>query len=184
LEVSITPAVIHPCVQGEWALRLNGIAGQSLFARFMLGVEYKGPRRVAPTTHYRELGCLLHFYCSTLTDFARVGSVALCQAAERTLFRCKTITHLSSCFTIAMLHILWSIIVGFIAGWIAKAVMHIHLGFVLTCLLGIVGSIIGGLIARLWSRPADGAPFHPAGFIMSIIGAIILLLIVRLATGG
>jgi uncharacterized membrane protein YeaQ/YmgE (transglycosylase-associated protein family) len=78
-----------------------------------------------------------------------------------------------------MLHIIWSIIVGFIVGWIAKKIMPgaEHLGFILTSLLGIAGSIVGGLIARLFSKPAPGATFHPAGFIMSIIGALILLFI-------
>jgi uncharacterized membrane protein YeaQ/YmgE (transglycosylase-associated protein family) len=78
-----------------------------------------------------------------------------------------------------MLHIIWSIIVGFICGWIAKKIMPgvEHLGFILTSLLGIGGSIVGGLIARLFSKPAPGSSFHPAGFIMSIIGAMILLFI-------
>jgi uncharacterized membrane protein YeaQ/YmgE (transglycosylase-associated protein family) len=58
--------------------------------------------------------------------------------------------------------------------------MHVHAGFLMTTLLGIVGSIVGGFIARLFSKPAQGAPFHPAGFIMSIIGAIIVLFIVGL----
>jgi len=49
------------------------------------------------------------------------------------------------------------------------------MGFIATTLLGIGGSIVGGLIARLFSRPAPGSAFHPAGFIMSIIGALILL---------
>ena len=42
-----------------------------------------------------------------------------------------------------MIHILWSIIVGFIVGWIAKKIMPgvEHLGFILTSLLGIGGSI-------------------------------------------
>ena len=44
-------------------------------------------------------------------------------------------------------------------------------------LLGIGGSIVGGLIARLFSKPAPGSSFHAAGFIMSIIGALILLFI-------
>jgi uncharacterized membrane protein YeaQ/YmgE (transglycosylase-associated protein family) len=79
-----------------------------------------------------------------------------------------------------MLHILWYIIVGFVAGLIAKSIMHVHAGFLMTTLLGIVGSIVGGLIARLFSKPADGAPFHPAGFIMSIVGAIIVLFVVGL----
>jgi len=78
-----------------------------------------------------------------------------------------------------MLHIIWSIIVGFIIGLIARALLPgvQHLGFFMTALLGIAGSIVGGLIARLFSKPAPGAPFHPAGFIMSILGAILLLFI-------
>jgi len=76
-----------------------------------------------------------------------------------------------------MLHILWSIIVGFIIGFIAKHLMPgaEHLGFWMTAILGIAGSIVGGLIARLFSKPAPGSSFHPAGFFLSIIGAIILL---------
>ena len=78
-----------------------------------------------------------------------------------------------------MLHIIWYIIVGFIIGLIARAIMPgaQHLGFIMTTLLGIVGSIVGGLIARLFSRPEPGTPFHPAGIIMSIVGALILLFI-------
>jgi uncharacterized membrane protein YeaQ/YmgE (transglycosylase-associated protein family) len=56
--------------------------------------------------------------------------------------------------------------------------MHTQMGFFMTTLLGIVGSTIGGLIARLFSKPAEGAPFHSAGLILSIIGAIIVLFIV------
>lgn len=78
-----------------------------------------------------------------------------------------------------MLHIIWSIIVGFIVGWIALKIMPgvQHLGFISTTLLGIAGSIVGGLIARIFSKPAPGSAFHPAGFILSIIGAIILIFI-------
>ena len=78
-----------------------------------------------------------------------------------------------------MLHIIWSIIVGFIVGLIARAIMPgvQHLGFIATTLLGIGGSIVGGLIARLFSKPTPGSAFHAAGFILSIIGAIILLLV-------
>ena len=78
-----------------------------------------------------------------------------------------------------MLHIIWYIIVGFIVGLIARGVMPgvQHLGFIMTTVLGIVGSVVGGLIARLFSKPEPGAPFHAAGFILSIIGAIIVLFI-------
>ncbi len=81
-----------------------------------------------------------------------------------------------------MIHILWSIIVGFVVGLIAAAIMHTHLGFIGTTLLGIAGSIVGGLIARLFSRPPEGSKFHPAGFILSIIGAIVLVFLVRLVS--
>ena len=78
-----------------------------------------------------------------------------------------------------MLNIIWYIIVGFIVGLVARAVIPgvQHLGLILTTLLGIGGSIVGGLIGRLFSKPTPGATFHPAGFILSIIGAIILLFI-------
>jgi uncharacterized membrane protein YeaQ/YmgE (transglycosylase-associated protein family) len=78
-----------------------------------------------------------------------------------------------------MLHIISYIIVGFIVGLIARAIMPgaQQLGFIMTTLLGIAGSIVGGFIARLFSKPEPGSTFHPAGFIMSIIGAIILLFI-------
>jgi uncharacterized membrane protein YeaQ/YmgE (transglycosylase-associated protein family) len=76
-----------------------------------------------------------------------------------------------------MLHIIWSILVGFIIGLIARALMPgvQHMGFIETSLVGIGGSILGGLIARIFSKPADGAIFHPAGFLLSIIGAVIVL---------
>lgn len=76
-----------------------------------------------------------------------------------------------------MLHIIWSIIVGFIIGLIGRAIMPgaQNLGFIMTTLVGIGGSILGGLIGRLISRPAPGTPFHPAGFIMSILGALVVL---------
>jgi uncharacterized membrane protein YeaQ/YmgE (transglycosylase-associated protein family) len=82
-----------------------------------------------------------------------------------------------------MLHILWSIIVGFVVGLIASAIMHTHMGFLGTTIWGIVGSLAGGLLARLFSRPPEGSRFHPAGFIMSIIGAIVVIFLVRLVGG-
>jgi uncharacterized membrane protein YeaQ/YmgE (transglycosylase-associated protein family) len=84
-----------------------------------------------------------------------------------------------------MLHIIWSIIVGFIVGLIARAIMPgaEHMGFLVTSFVGIGGSIVGGLIARIFSRPKDGAMFHPAGFFLSIIGALIVLYIMSKMNG-
>jgi uncharacterized membrane protein YeaQ/YmgE (transglycosylase-associated protein family) len=78
---------------------------------------------------------------------------------------------------IPMLHIIWYIIIGFIAGALAKFIMHAHMSVIMTTILGIVGSIVGGLLARLFSRPAPGASFHPAGLILSVIGALIVLFV-------
>jgi len=79
-----------------------------------------------------------------------------------------------------MLHIIWSILIGFIVGWIARAIMPgmQHMGFFMTALLGIAGSFVGGMLARLISKPKDGQPFHPAGLLLSVIGAIILLFVI------
>ena len=74
-----------------------------------------------------------------------------------------------------MLHFLWYIIIGFIAGFIAKWIMHVPANWIACIIIGLIGSIVGGLIARLFSKPAEGAPFHPAGLILSIIGAIVIL---------
>ncbi|HSP45189.1 MAG TPA: GlsB/YeaQ/YmgE family stress response membrane protein [Chthoniobacterales bacterium] len=76
-----------------------------------------------------------------------------------------------------MLHIIWYIIVGLIAGVVAKSAMHTHMSFLLTIALGIVGSVVGGLITHLIFRPKEGAPFHPAGIIVSILGAILVLFV-------
>jgi uncharacterized membrane protein YeaQ/YmgE (transglycosylase-associated protein family) len=78
-----------------------------------------------------------------------------------------------------MLHIIWSIIVGAIIGGVAEFLVpgQQHLGFWKCALLGIVGSIIGGLIGRIFSKPTPGSSFHAAGFIMSVICAILLLVI-------
>jgi uncharacterized membrane protein YeaQ/YmgE (transglycosylase-associated protein family) len=78
-----------------------------------------------------------------------------------------------------MLHLIWSIIVGAIVGGIAELLVpgQQHLGFWKSALLGIAGSIIGGLIGRLFSKPAPGSSFHPAGILMSIICAVLLLII-------
>ena len=83
--------------------------------------------------------------------------------------------------------IIWQLIVGLIVGVIARFILPGKeafpdgaLGWLLTALLGIAGAFIGGIIARaLWAGES-----YTAGWIMSILGAIILLLIVRLIFGA
>ena len=72
--------------------------------------------------------------------------------------------------------IVWMIVVGFVVGLLARFFYPgaIALGFWLTTILGIGGSLVGGVISSLIFKSPEGK-FHPAGFIMSIIGAMILL---------
>jgi uncharacterized membrane protein YeaQ/YmgE (transglycosylase-associated protein family) len=81
---------------------------------------------------------------------------------------------------------IWTLIVGLIVGVLARLILPGReafpagaLGWVLTAVLGIVGAFIGTFIgSALW-----GGENYAAGWIMSIIGAIILLLLVRLVFG-
>lgn len=76
-----------------------------------------------------------------------------------------------------MIHFLWMFIVGIVVGLIARLILpgaH-DMGLLMTGILGIVGSFVGGVIARLFSKPPEGTPFHPAGILLSIVGAVIVL---------
>lgn len=75
------------------------------------------------------------------------------------------------------MHLIWYLIVGLIAGLVAKAVMHLHLTLLWTIVLGLVGSIVAGLATHLFIRPREGASFHPAGIIFSILGALLVLFV-------
>jgi uncharacterized membrane protein YeaQ/YmgE (transglycosylase-associated protein family) len=78
-----------------------------------------------------------------------------------------------------MLHYLWMFIVGIVVGAIARFIMpgSEHVGILMTGVLGVLGSFIGGLIASMFSKPADGSLIHPAGIVFSVIGALILLVV-------
>jgi uncharacterized membrane protein YeaQ/YmgE (transglycosylase-associated protein family) len=84
-----------------------------------------------------------------------------------------------------LLHYIWMFIIGIVVGAIARFVMPgaQHMGILMTGILGIVGSFVGGFIARLFNKPPEGSPIHPAGIIMSIIGALIVLFIWDKAVG-
>ena len=76
-----------------------------------------------------------------------------------------------------MLHFVWMFVVGIVVGAIARFVLPgaQGMGILMTGVLGIVGSFVGGFIARIFSRPPEGSPFHPAGILLSIVGAVIVL---------
>jgi uncharacterized membrane protein YeaQ/YmgE (transglycosylase-associated protein family) len=84
------------------------------------------------------------------------------------------------------MNLIWQLIVGLIVGVLARLLLPGReafpagaLGWLLTAILGIAGAFLGTWIgATLW-----GGENYAAGWIMSIIGAILLLLIVRLIFG-
>jgi uncharacterized membrane protein YeaQ/YmgE (transglycosylase-associated protein family) len=80
--------------------------------------------------------------------------------------------------------IIWTIIIGFVAGVIAKFIMpgdNEPSGFVLTTILGIVGAFVATYLGQAlgWYGPNEGA-----GFIAATVGAIIILAIWGLIAGS
>jgi uncharacterized membrane protein YeaQ/YmgE (transglycosylase-associated protein family) len=78
--------------------------------------------------------------------------------------------------------IIWAIIIGFIVGIVAKFLMpgRDGGGFFVTALLGIIGAVVATWIGRAMGFYAAG---ESAGFIASVIGAIIVLFVYGLITG-
>jgi uncharacterized membrane protein YeaQ/YmgE (transglycosylase-associated protein family) len=77
------------------------------------------------------------------------------------------------------MHILWIIVIGLVAGAVAKLIMpgKDPGGIIVTIILGVVGALLATFLGRLigWYGPGESA-----GFIAAIIGAIILLALYRL----
>ena len=72
------------------------------------------------------------------------------------------------------------IVVGLIVGVLARFFYPgaVHMGILMTIVLGIVGSFVAGLLGALIHRDsAEG--FHPAGFIYSLLGAILVIFLAR-----
>jgi uncharacterized membrane protein YeaQ/YmgE (transglycosylase-associated protein family) len=76
----------------------------------------------------------------------------------------------------SVFHLIWYILIGLIAGVIAKSVMQVHLTVFWTIVLGIIGSIMGGAVTHMFLRPRN-VRYHPAGLIFSSLGAILVLFI-------
>ncbi len=78
--------------------------------------------------------------------------------------------------------ILWTVVVGFLAGVVAKLVHpgRENMGFIMTTLLGIVGSVVAGYVGQALGIYQAG---QGAGFIGSVIGALVLLIIYGFVKG-
>ena len=81
------------------------------------------------------------------------------------------------------MHYVWMAVIGFIVGLVARAILPgtQSLGIILTAVLGIAGSFLAGVVGQALGWYAQGAP---AGFIASVVGAIVLLFIVGLVKGN
>jgi uncharacterized membrane protein YeaQ/YmgE (transglycosylase-associated protein family) len=78
-----------------------------------------------------------------------------------------------------MLHMIGHAIFGLVIGLLARAVMpgRQHMGLILTMILGLVGAWLGGLIGRMTGMYEEG---HPAGFLMALVGAVVVLFVYSL----
>jgi uncharacterized membrane protein YeaQ/YmgE (transglycosylase-associated protein family) len=76
---------------------------------------------------------------------------------------------------------LWMIFIGLVIGVLAKVLMpgRDPGGMVITILLGIAGSVVAGFVGRSAGWYPEG---EPAGFIASVLGAILLLVVYRAIT--
>ena len=74
--------------------------------------------------------------------------------------------------------LIWTLIIGLIVGVVAKLLMpgRDPGGFIVTILLGIAGSFVATFLGRMLGLYPEGAS---AGFIMSVVGAMLLLLAYR-----
>ncbi len=82
-----------------------------------------------------------------------------------------------------MFSFIWWLVIGLVAGALARLIMpgRDAMGLIATMLLGIVGSILGGLVSwAIWGVDEAGRGFRPAGLLLSIIGAIVVLWIWRM----
>ena len=80
-----------------------------------------------------------------------------------------------------MLSFIWFLIIGLVAGLLARLIMpgRDAMSLLATVLLGMAGSIIGGLISwAIWGSQTSGIP--TSGLLLSIIGAIVLLALFRM----
>ena len=78
--------------------------------------------------------------------------------------------------------LLWTLLIGLVIGALAKLIMpgKDPGGIIITIVIGIAGSFLGGFLGRLLGLYQ---PNQPAGFLMSLVGALILLGLYRLVRG-
>lgn len=77
-----------------------------------------------------------------------------------------------------MLGFVWWLLIGLVAGLLARMLISGRqpMGLVMTMLLGLIGSVVGGVVASLVFGTDPREPgFHAGGLLMSTVGAVIVL---------
>ena len=80
------------------------------------------------------------------------------------------------------MELLWTLLIGLLIGMVAKFLMpgRDPGGFIITALLGVAGAFVANAIGRAMGWYAEG---EPAGFLASVGGAVILLVLYRMIVG-
>ena len=80
------------------------------------------------------------------------------------------------------MHLLWWILVGLVAGWLTGKIMKGGgYGFFLDIILGIVGAVVGGYIARAIGISPEGGLIYT--ILIALGGAVIVVFLFRLIAG-
>jgi uncharacterized membrane protein YeaQ/YmgE (transglycosylase-associated protein family) len=135
-----------------------------------------GQRRVALSLIRRVAGSdaneSQNVTCTVYTDgLARMSKEVLMDTMAVTEFLARSTT-LTSVGWIGY------IIIGAIAGWVAKHLMHVHENFVVTILVGVAGALIGGFILSFFVNTEKGGWWFT--LFTAILGSVILLGLLRL----
>ncbi len=75
------------------------------------------------------------------------------------------------------------IVLGGLAGWIASLITRSSTGILMDIILGIVGAIAGGFLMSFFGQPGITG-FNVYSLVVAVIGAIVLIWVGRLLTGG
>lgn len=146
------------------AFRTSSSIDRKNDSRLWLSAKRRGLASDFPNSYVHRL-CLVRIWAET--------------ASNLKLSRPNPTTKL---FTPTLMSLLWMLIIGLVVGALAKLLMpgRDPGGIFITMLLGVVGAMVAGFLGRTLQWYNDG---EPAGFIASIIGAILVLAIYRAARG-
>ena len=80
------------------------------------------------------------------------------------------------------MHIIRMLVIGLIVGILARFFYPgaVHMGLIMSALLGIAGSFVAGFIGQFFQPATARQPSHPAGFVYSVLGAMLLIFLARL----